>query len=64
MDVGDHVIVTDKYETTNGHLVGEKGKIVHVDNESIYPITVSLDSGKLEVFTERELTIIESESGK
>ncbi|MCC2248835.1 hypothetical protein JUJ52_02530 [Virgibacillus sp. AGTR] len=61
MDVGDRVIVTDKHETTNGELVGVKGKVLHVDEDSRYPITVSLNNGKLEAFTKDELTIIESE---
>lgn len=62
MDVGDRIIVTDKHETTNGKFVGVKGKILHVDVDSIYPITVGLNNGDLEAFTREELTIIESES--
>ncbi|MDO6448110.1 hypothetical protein [Oceanobacillus profundus] len=62
MRVGDHVTVTDKHETTNGKLVGVKGEILHIDDDSIYPITVHLNNGNLEAFTREELTINESES--
>lgn len=57
--VNDRIIVTDKYETTNGRHIGVKGIIVHVDDESRYPITVSLDNGELEAFTKDELTTIQ-----
>lgn len=62
MNVGDRIIVTDKHETTNGKFVGVKGEVLHVDYDSRYPITVGLKNGKLEAFTRKELTIIESES--
>ncbi|MYL57387.1 hypothetical protein GLW20_07695 [Virgibacillus halodenitrificans] len=61
MVVNDRIIVTDQFETTNGKHVGLKGKVVHVDDESRYPITVSLDNGELEAFSKDELTIIKSE---
>lgn len=62
MDVGNHVVITDKYKTTNGDLVGIKGKITRIDDDPTYPFTVSLNNGEIELFTKEELTLIESDN--